>query len=56
MDIDTDAKSRDRQSLLPLTHPQYGVDAMKDQFSGTTPIRGVVDVHASDGDDGRTGR
>lgn len=56
MDIDTDAKSRDRQSFLPLTHPQYGVDAMKDQFSGTTPISGVVDVHAPDGDDGRTGR
>jgi hypothetical protein len=49
MGIDTDAKSGDRQSFLPLTHPQCGVDAMKDEFPGSTPIPGVVDVHAVDG-------
>lgn len=45
MDLDSDAKRADRQSFLPLAHPQYGVDDMKDDFPNSTPIPGVVDVH-----------
>lgn len=44
MHVDTAAKSRARQTFLPLTHPQHGVDAMRDDFPGATPIPGVVDV------------
>jgi hypothetical protein len=47
MDIDTDAKRAERRSLREKAHPQCGVDAMADQFSGTTPVPGVVDVHAA---------
>ncbi|RBY76847.1 DUF1264 domain-containing protein [Geodermatophilus sp. TF02-6] len=46
MGLDVDAKRADRQSLLPLARPQHGVDEMKDDFPGSTPIPGVVDVHA----------
>ena len=46
MGIDTAAKSRERQSFLDLVRPQCGVDAMKDDFPGSTPIAGVVDVNA----------
>ncbi|WP_344279907.1 OBAP family protein [Actinomadura napierensis] len=44
MRLDTAKKSRERQEFVPLAHPQCGVDAMRDQFSGTTPIPGVTDV------------
>lgn len=45
MGLDTDAKRADRQSFLDLVRPQWGVDAMKDDFPGATPIPGVADVH-----------
>jgi uncharacterized membrane protein len=44
MDIDVDKKYRDRQDLVALAHPQWGVDDFKDQFIDTEPIPGVVDV------------
>lgn len=44
MSLDTGAKHDERQDLRPLAHPQCGVDAMRDQFRGTTPLPGVVDV------------
>jgi hypothetical protein len=47
MGIDVAAKRAQRQDLVELAHPQHGVDAMKDQFSGTTPVPGVVDVDAT---------
>lgn len=47
MELDTAKKHDQRQALLDLAHPQYGVDAMKDQFTDTTPIPGVVDVHTA---------
>jgi hypothetical protein len=44
MDIDTEERRQARQDLLPLAHPQEGVDALKGQFPGPTrPIPGVVD-------------
>lgn len=46
MGLDTEAKRRKRASLASEAHPQGGVDAMADQFTGTTPVRGVVDIHA----------
>jgi hypothetical protein len=36
---------------VQLAHPQSGVDAMAEQFTGTTPIPGVVDVRSA----GRSG-
>jgi hypothetical protein len=45
--IDVGAKRAQRQQFVELAHPQCGVDAMKDRFSGTTPIPGVVDVEAT---------
>lgn len=47
MGIDTSRKHDERQSFLDLVHPQHGVDAMADQFTGTTPIPGVVDAEAA---------
>jgi hypothetical protein len=47
MGIDADEKRAGRQDLVELAHPQCGVDAMKDQFTGTTPIPGVVDVRST---------
>lgn len=47
MGLDTEAKRADRQSFLDLARPQWGVDAMKDDFPGATPIPGVTDVHPS---------
>ena len=47
MDIDVEAKRADRQSLLPLAHPQHGVDEMRDDFPGSVPIPGVVDVRVA---------
>ncbi len=43
MDIDSAAIARRRQALVPLARPQEGVDAMRSDFRGTTPIPGVVD-------------
>lgn len=47
MGLDTDGKRSDRQSFLELAKPQWGVDDMKDDFPGATPIPGVVDVRAA---------
>jgi hypothetical protein len=48
MDIDVPKKRAERQDdLLGLARPQCGVDAMRDQFSGTTPVPGVVDVNSA---------
>ncbi|MGH3099113.1 MAG: OBAP family protein [Streptosporangiales bacterium] len=47
LDIDVPAKRAARQELLDLARPQCGVDAMRDQFSGTTPVGGVVDADAA---------
>jgi hypothetical protein len=44
MELDTDQKREERQEFVPLAGPQCGVDAMRDQFSGTSPIPGVVDA------------
>jgi hypothetical protein len=47
MGIDTEAKRQERQDLVPLVHPQAGVDALKGRFSRPTqPIPGVVDRDA----------
>jgi hypothetical protein len=46
MDLDTARKHDERQGLRALAHPQCGVDALKDRFSGTVPIPGVVDVES----------
>lgn len=48
MGLDTNAKRADRQSFLELARPQWGVDAMKDDFPDATPIPGVTDIHAAD--------
>ncbi|HXV94186.1 MAG TPA: OBAP family protein [Pseudonocardia sp.] len=45
MGLDTAATREKRQDLRELAHPQHGVDAMKDQFTGTIPVPGVVDVN-----------
>lgn len=44
MGIDVDKKYRDRQDLVALAHPQWGVDDLKDRFIDTERIPGVVDV------------
>lgn len=41
---DIAAKREHRQDLLPLAHPQRGVDLLKDSFPGSRPVPGVVDV------------
>ncbi|KNB54288.1 outer membrane or secreted lipoprotein [Streptomyces caatingaensis] len=46
MGLDTDAKRADRRSFLDLVRPQWGVDAMKDDFPRSTPVPGVTDAHA----------
>lgn len=46
--IDTEARRKARQDLLPLARPQAGVDALKGKFPGPTrPIPGVVDKAAA---------
>ena len=52
MGFDAAKKHAERQEFLPLAHPQCGVDAMAGQFTGTTPIAGVVDVRADGGTSG----
>ncbi|XRQ05091.1 OBAP family protein [Actinomadura welshii] len=49
MNVDTDAKRADRQSLLKLARPQWGVDDMKDDFPHAAPVPGVVDVREAGG-------
>jgi hypothetical protein len=44
MGLDTARKREQRQSLVDQAHPQAGVDDMRDQFTGTRPVPGVVDV------------
>ena len=46
MGIDEADKRAQRQQFVGLAHPQRGVNEMADEFTGTTPIRGVVDVDA----------
>lgn len=46
MELDTKKKHDERQSLVDLAHPQQGVDAMKNQFTGTSPTPGVTDANA----------
>src|SRR4051812_46864476 len=45
MGIDEADKRAQRRAFTELAHAQHGVDAMADQFDGTTPLPGVVDVH-----------
>lgn len=47
MGVDEGAEREARRSFLDLAHPQHGVDAMKDDFPGSTPIDGVVDADAA---------
>lgn len=44
MRLDTMAKRDHRHDLVELAHPQHGVDDMRDQFTGTTPVEGVVNA------------
>jgi hypothetical protein len=49
MGIDVAKKREQRQGdLLQFAHPQRGVDDMKDAFTGTTPVPGVVDVRTAE--------
>ncbi len=45
MSIDLEAKRADRQSFVDLAEPQWGVDDMRGDFPGTTPIPGVTDAN-----------
>jgi Protein of unknown function (DUF1264) len=48
MEIDTKERARERQELVPLAHPQAGVDALKGEFAGPTqPIPGVLESRAA---------
>lgn len=40
--IDSESDRRDRQSLVPLAHPQHGVDRLADAFPGREKPPGVV--------------
>ena len=47
MKIDSREKSRERQELVPLAKPQYGVDLLQGAFPAPTePLPGVVDAGA----------
>jgi hypothetical protein len=46
MGSDEADKRAQRAAFTELAHPQHGVDAMADQFAGTTPLPGVVDVRS----------
>lgn len=46
--MDEEAKRAQRQGYVELAHPQWGVDEMAAEFTGTTSIPGVRD--AGDGD------
>ena len=45
MSIDLEGKRADRQSFVDLAKPQWGVDDMRDDFPGATPIPGVTDAN-----------
>ena len=50
MNISTEARRQARQDLMPLAHPQSGVDALKGEFPRPTrSIPGVVDKRATGG-------
>lgn len=42
--LDTAKTRKERQSFVSEAHPQEGVNALRDHFTGTSPIPGVVDV------------
>jgi hypothetical protein len=44
LDLDTAATREQRRDLADQAHPQHGVDALKDRFTGTSPVPGVVDA------------
>jgi hypothetical protein len=44
MGIEEADKRARRKELTGLARPQYGVDAMRDEFTGTRPIEGVSDA------------
>ena len=44
MGIDETGNRRRREGFVKLAQPQYGVDEMAAEFTGTTPIPGVVDA------------
>jgi Protein of unknown function (DUF1264) len=46
MGLDVERKREQRRSLVERAHPQEGVDAMADQFTGTVPVPGVVDAQS----------
>jgi hypothetical protein len=46
MGFDEAGKRAQRQGFTSLARPQHGVDAMKDEFSATTPLNGVTDAGA----------
>jgi len=46
MSLDSGAKRQQRQDLVSQAHPQWGVDDLKDKFSGATPVPGVLDPRA----------
>jgi hypothetical protein len=43
MGVDEQANRETRSGLAAKAHPQRGVDAMADEFHGTTAIEGVVE-------------
>ena len=47
MGVDELSKRGQRQAFVELAHPQRGVDDMAAEFTGTTPISGVVDATRS---------
>jgi hypothetical protein len=49
MGIDEADKRGQRRGFTSLAHPQYGVDAMKDEFTDTTPVPGVTDASSGPG-------
>jgi hypothetical protein len=49
MGLDVEHKRQQRRSLVERAHPQHGVDAMRDQFTGTVPVPGVVDIRRAGG-------
>ncbi|NHD19492.1 MULTISPECIES: OBAP family protein [Actinopolyspora] len=48
MRLDTASRAAHRRSLLPMAHPQRGVDEMAGQFTGTRPVPGVVDERTAE--------
>ena len=45
--VDVEATRAGRQQYVDEAHPQRGVDLLRDAFTDTTPIPGVVDVTTS---------